>query len=261
MQPRQAGMRIARLGGIPIIISPSWLLSVLVIVILASPIVQQSVAGVSAMTAYLASLTLAILLGISVLAHELGHTLVARAMNIRVLSIRLHLVGGVSELAQAPRSPKQEALIAAAGPAVSGLLAVVSGLFIGGAEPHTVTWLILLQITFINALIAIFNILPALPLDGGRVLRALVWGAFGRQRTGTIAGVLGGILVAIGLVVAAAYFALSDTRLGWWQAGIAAIVAASVGGGALAEWPKQDANPKKSATPEPTNYPDHEGNE
>lgn len=235
--------------GIPVFIAPSWLLSVLLIVVLASPMVQQVVPDVSAWGAYGAALALAILLGVSVLAHELGHTITATALGMRVLSIRLHLLGGVSELVSVPRSPRHEALIAGAGPAVSGLLALLTGLFLGSTQQGSLTWLVLMQITVINALIAIFNILPALPLDGGRLLRAIVWRVQGQQRMGTIAGVVGGIVVTIALLVAAAWFALGNTRLGWWQAGIAAVVAASVGGGALAEWPAKKGVPGDQGTP------------
>ena len=236
---RPWGLRLGRIGGIPIVIAPSWLISAAIIVVLATPVVAQVVGDISTAGAVSVALLLAVLLGISVLAHELGHCLVARAMGVPVLEVRLYLVGGVSELGRSPASPKEEALIAAAGPGVSGLLAVLCGLLVGSTEGGTVGWLLLLEMAVANGIVAVFNILPALPLDGGRVLRALVWQVLRRRRAGTIAAVIGGVVVAVALLVWGAVQAFGHDRQSLLLAGIAAVMGLFVAGGAIAEWPRR----------------------
>ncbi len=239
-RPRRSwGVPLGRIGGIRIIVSPSWLISAAVIVVLATPVVRQVVPMISTAGAVSVAALLAVLLGVSVLAHELGHCLAARALGVPVVEVRLYLVGGVSELGRSPASPKEEALIAAAGPGVSALLAVICGLLVGSTEYRTVGWLLLLEMALANGIVAIFNILPALPLDGGRVLRAGVWKAFRRRRLGTIAAVIGGFAVALGLLIWGAIQAFDGTRVGLLQAGIAAVMGIFVAAGAMAEWPSR----------------------
>lgn len=198
---RSFGIPLGRIGGIPIVLSLSWLLSVLLIAVLATPVVQQAIPAITTAAAILVSVGLGVLLGVSVLLHELGHCLAARALGLPVIEVRLYLLGGASELGRMPSSPREEAVVAAAGPGVSALLAGIFGLLIGSTTPHTVTWLLLIELALANLVVAVFNILPALPLDGGRVLRAGVWGASGRRRWGTLAAVFGGYLIALALVV------------------------------------------------------------
>lgn len=236
---RPLGIPLGRIGGIPIILGPSWLVAVVIIVVLATPVVAQVVPEVGTATAVAVSLLLAVLLGASVLAHELGHCLAARSFGVPVRAVRLYLIGGVSELGRAPVSPKEEALIAGAGPGVSALLAVVCGLLVGSTDRNTVGWLLLIQLALSNGVIAVFNILPALPLDGGRVLRAGVWRLAGGRRIGTIAAVIGGYVVAAGLLVWAAVQLARGDRSSLLLAGIAAITAVFVAGGALGEWPSR----------------------
>lgn len=234
---RPFGIPLGRIGGIPIILAPSWLVAVVIIVVLATPVVGQAVPGIATPGAIAVSVVLAVLLGASVLAHELGHCLAARSFGVPVAAVRLYLIGGVSELGRAPASPKEEALIAGAGPGVSALLAIVCGLLVGSTDRNTVGWLLLIQLALSNGVIAVFNILPALPLDGGRVLRAGVWQLAGGRRIGTIAAVVGGYVVAAGLLVWAAFQLARGDRSSLLLAGIAAITAVFVAGGALGEWP------------------------
>lgn len=229
------GWRLFRLAGIPVYVSASYFGSVVLVVVLAAPVVRRIVPGVSPTVAAVASLALALLLGVSVLLHEWGHCVVALRMRVPVLSVRLGLMGGVSELARSPRGPRQEALIAAAGPLVSFAVAAVG--YAGALVlPHgTVPWLLLMELAVINALVAAFNFLPALPLDGGRVLRAVVWRLSRRRSTGTFVGVIGGFVVSAGLLGWAALALRAGGRTGWFQASIALAIALSIGLGALAE--------------------------
>ena len=114
----------------------------------------------------------------SVILHELGHSLVARRHGVGIASITLFVFGGVSEMRDEPRTPRQEFEIAVMGPAISlalaGVLGVVGFLARDGETP-TGASVLLLDLAGVNLLLAFFNLLPAFPLDGGRVLRAALW--------------------------------------------------------------------------------------
>lgn len=133
----------------------------------------------------------------SVLVHELGHSVVARRLGVAVPEIELHFFGGAAKLASLPRSPRDEALIALAGPAVSLAIAAVAA--VGG-------WLtadglgLLSLLTTVNLMLGLFNLLPALPMDGGRVLRAVLTPRFGMLRATRIAvGIARALAVGLGL--------------------------------------------------------------
>lgn len=233
---------MARIGGIPILLSPSWLISILVMVVFAAPVVADVVPGTSGAASLAVAVALAVLLGLSVLAHELGHCLAARACGIPVIRVRVYLLGGVSELGRAPSGPGQDAGVAAAGPGVSALLAVLAGLLVGSFPAHTLGWLIAIQVALANGIVAIFNLLPALPMDGGHVLRAMVWKATGRRPYGTIAAAVGGGLVAVALAVWAVWALTGSGPAALLQGLIAAATAVFVGVGAFAEW-RSDQGP------------------
>lgn len=137
-----------------------------------------------------------------VLLHELGHALMARRFGIGTKDITLYPIGGVARLDRMPRSPGAELLIALAGPAVN--LAIAAGLTFLGlfGLGYGVTNLDALasQLVVINLVLAVFNLMPAFPMDGGRVLRAALSGWLGRLRATEIAATLGrGLAVAFGL--------------------------------------------------------------
>jgi Zn-dependent protease len=118
----------------------------------------------------------------SVVAHELAHALMARRFGVRTNAITLFLFGGVATLEEEPASPKADALIALAGPAMSGILALaaLAGVFVvdrvlSGGNLRDGVGLLGTYVFLANAVLAAFNILPAYPMDGGRVLRALLW--------------------------------------------------------------------------------------
>lgn len=126
-------------------------------------------------TPYLLGLLAALGLFLSVLIHELGHALTARAYGVQTREITLWLLGGVAQLEHIPRSRGAEAVIAIAGPIVSVLLSGLFG-FLRGLVPSAATegQFLLGYLSFINLSLALFNLLPALPLDGGRILRSLL---------------------------------------------------------------------------------------
>ena len=227
---------MARIAGIPILLSPTWLISIVIIVVFAAPVVTQVVPGVTGAASLAVALALALLLALSVLAHELGHCLAARMYGIPVLRVRLYLLGGVSELGRSPAGPGQDAVVAGAGPAVSALVAVGAGLLVGSFDTRTIGWLISLQIALANAIVAVFNVLPALPMDGGHVVRALVWRMTGRRAVGTTAATIGGGLVAAALACWAVWFLTKSGAAAVLQALIAGATAVFVAAGAWAEY-------------------------
>jgi len=193
------------------------------------------VPGTGVGTAVAVSVVLGVLLGVSVLAHELGHCLVARLIGIPVSGVRLYLLSGVSELTRTPKTPRDEAAIAAAGPAVSALLAGIFWLAVRGVTVSTVSWLVLILLALANAVVAVFNLLPALPMDGGRVLRAAVWKAFDDRGAGTAVAVVGGYLVAVALGVWSVLLVVSGGIAGALPACIGIVMAAFVAVGAAQE--------------------------
>jgi Zn-dependent protease len=149
-----------------------------------------------------------ILLFGSVLLHELGHSIVAQRYGIRIASIELHLLGGMAMMTEMPRTPKQEMWIAAAGPLVSFVLGaffltlamIAGGQFVFDA-PRPID--LLAYAALVNLGMGLFNLLPALPMDGGRIFRALLQQRLGRLRATRIAAMVsrgfGVLLIGLGL--------------------------------------------------------------
>lgn len=114
----------------------------------------------------------------SLLLHELAHSVIARQLGIEIKSITLFLFGGVAEMTQEPRSARAEFWIAVAGPAMSFCLAFgfwIIGAFAAGTNASEAVIAVLSYLGAVNLVLALFNLLPAFPLDGGRVLRAAIW--------------------------------------------------------------------------------------
>jgi len=178
------GWQIARLWGIPLRIHPTWLVILLISTVAFQRDYQPAGSSGDLMIWGLAFLT-ALLLFVSVLLHELGHSLVALSQGVKVRSITLFLLGGVASVDRECATPMGAALVAAAGPAVSLVLA---GLFLALRVPagQLAPGLgqMVLQLGLLNLTLALFNLLPGLPLDGGLLLKALVWQISGSQRRG-----------------------------------------------------------------------------
>jgi Zn-dependent protease len=200
--------RIARIAGIPVGVSPWWLAIVaLITFVLGSNYFPEEVHGIEPAPAYLLGLASALLLFASILAHEFGHAIVARRHGIEVEGIDLWLLGGVSRMRGEAHDPGDELRYALAGPAVTAAVALCFGaaaLLLPSSTPPVVRALIDYQ-ALVNGLILVFNLLPAFPLDGGRVLRSLLWrrsGDVGRS-TETAAGVgrtFGYVMIFLGVL-------------------------------------------------------------
>ncbi|AIG76884.1 MULTISPECIES: M50 family metallopeptidase [Amycolatopsis] len=231
----EGGLLLFRVSGIPVLLAPSWWIGSLIIVVLYTPLVGRILPGVTTLTSWLLAAAFAVLLGLSVLAHELGHCLVALRLGIPVRRLRLFLLGGLSEVARTPRQPRQEGLVAAAGPVVSLLLGGFCGLLMFAVPPESAAWLLIAECAVANFAVGIFNLLPGLPLDGGRLVRAGVWAVTGRREKGTRAAVVGGGVVAAGLVVWALWGLAAGSEDRWLRLGVCVVTAWFVVLGARSE--------------------------
>ncbi len=211
-----------RLCGVRVGVHVSWL----VVFAFVTFALARALTPLPPAEAYALAAAGALALFASVLAHELAHALVARRFAVRTDSITLFLFGGVASLDEEPPSPNADALIALAGPAMSAALsaaAFVLQLALDRLVPGAVGDALALLATYLflgNAVLAAFNLLPAYPMDGGRVLRALLWRrrpVAGRDGATAIAARIGmafALLFVIAGVLAAA--ATREMTYGWY---------------------------------------------
>lgn len=194
-------LRLGSVRGVPILVAPSWLLIAVLVAVIYGPLVQDSVPDISNSTAYLASIGFAALFALCILAHEVGHTLVSLALGHPVRRVVLFMLGGVSEIDGEPDRARDELLIAGAGPLVSVALAGIAWGVSRTVELHSIVGVLCVLLAWSNIVLAGFNLLPGLPLDGGRLLRAAVWGFGASPLTGTRVAAWAGRLVAAGVAV------------------------------------------------------------
>jgi Zn-dependent protease len=210
-----ASLRFGRIAGIPV--GASWsalLIALLIAWSLGGQLLPAQVPGLVPAAYWLAGAAGAGLFLGSLLAHEVGHALVARRAGLRVRGITLWLLGGVAQLEEEPATPGDELRVALVGPAVSLALAVAFGLVavagslaaLPAAAVAVAAWL-----AVGNAALAVFNLLPAAPLDGGRVLRGLLWRRHGSRVRASVTATQAGVWVGAGLVA----YGLLGTFTGW----------------------------------------------
>lgn len=185
-------LRLGTIAGIEISIHISWVLMVVLLTwSLATGWFPALYPGWPLLSYWFVSLLATLLLFASVLLHELSHSLVARARGLPVKNITLFIFGGISSIEQEPRSPGVEFQMAFVGPLTSLLLGGLAYLlllvFRDGTSPLAA---ILGYLAVANVLLGIFNLVPAFPLDGGRVLRSIIWKISGKARTATRAATL-----------------------------------------------------------------------
>lgn len=198
--------RIARIAGIPVGINPWWLLIVALFTwTLGDSYYPSEVHGISPAAAYGLGLLSILLLFASVLAHEFGHAIVARRHGIEVEEIDLWLLGGVSRLKGRPQEAGDELRYAAAGPLVTAVIAAGFGaiaLALPASAPAALRAVVDYQV-YVNLVLLFFNLVPAFPLDGGRIARALLWRRRGdlTAATRTAAGIgraFGWLMIVLG---------------------------------------------------------------
>jgi Zn-dependent protease/CBS domain-containing protein len=196
------------LAGIDLAIHPSWLvIAFLVTYSLAEFQLPAEFPGWTTLAYWLVGFATALLFFASVLAHELSHALVARRSGLKVDGITLFIFGGATSIDSDSRTPREEALIAVAGPAMSILIGVVLiGLTLVVAQPQLAA--LLRWLGFINLLLGIFNLIPGFPMDGGRVLRAILWKLRGDRLSATRNAALAGRGVAYLLIGFGVFLAL-----------------------------------------------------
>ncbi|MFE1249036.1 site-2 protease family protein [Streptomyces sp. NPDC058735] len=198
-EPR-GGLLMGRPFGVPVYVAPSWFLVAALITWVFGGQLERVLPELGAVR-YLVSLFFAVAFYASVLVHELAHTVAALRFKLPVRRIQLQFFGGVSEIEKEAETPGREFWLAFVGPLLSLALA---GVFYGAlqaVEPGTVPGVLLAGLMISNLIVAVFNLLPGLPLDGGRMLRAVVWKLTGRPMTGTIAAAWVGRALAVCVLI------------------------------------------------------------
>ncbi len=199
-------LKLGRVGGIPV--GVHWTVAVIVLLvadILAASVLPAAAPGRPALLYWTVAVAGALVFALSLLAHELSHAVVAKRHGVGVRSITLWMLGGVAELENDPPDPGADLRIALAGPAASlGAAIALAGLGLAagwaGGPPIIVaalTWLALM-----NAVLAVFNLLPGAPMDGGRVLRALLWRHYHDRVRAAVAAAKAGRFIGFALIAA-----------------------------------------------------------
>ncbi|MFK0254615.1 site-2 protease family protein [Streptomyces sp. NPDC090445] len=194
------GLLMGRPFGVPVYVSPSWFLVAALITWVFGDQLDRVLPDLGP-ARYLVSLFFAVAFYASVLVHELAHTVAALRFRLPVRRIQLQFFGGVSEIEKETETPGREFVLAFVGPLLSLLLAGAFYLGMKAVDPGTVPGVLLAGLMISNLLVAAFNLLPGLPLDGGRMLRAVIWGITGKPMTGTIAAAWVGRGLAIAVLL------------------------------------------------------------
>jgi len=189
---------LARPFGIPVYVSPYWFLIAGVFILIYANDLASTLRG---STRFVVAAAFVVLLYLSVLVHELSHSVVARGFGLPVRRILLYPLGGFSEIEREPQTPGREFLVSAAGPALSLVLAAAGYGLTHVVPARTIIGALVSQLMVANLIVGAFNLLPGLPLDGGRMLRAVIWKVTGRPATATIAAAWAGRVLALGLFV------------------------------------------------------------
>ena len=195
--PALRGLRVGRVLGVPVLVSPSWLLFAAFVVFSFGPVLARQY---GTERGYIGAGAFAVLLLLSVLLHEIGHCVVARAFDLPVRSITVTFLAGLTEITEPPQTPAREYAVAVVGPMVSLLLAGVGWAGRDLFAPGSLPFLLMTIVAASNGLVAAFNLLPGLPLDGGRVLRAALWRITGDPDRSTRAAAWAGRVVGVVVV-------------------------------------------------------------
>lgn len=227
-------IKLGRFFGIPIELNPTWFI---IFVLVAASLAFSTYPNDPQLQGWgnagylLAGVISALLFFASIVFHELSHSLVARAGGLRIERVTLFMFGGVAQMEEEPHTPGAEFLMAAAGPASSVVLAAVFfGLEVAVRLTGGPSWLWgpLAYLASVNLLVAIFNLLPGFPLDGGRVLRSILWKITGDQLKATRWAARSGQFIGYSMVALAVFGVLRGTLdyiwfglIGWFIASLA----------------------------------------
>ncbi|MFF7451319.1 MULTISPECIES: site-2 protease family protein [unclassified Streptomyces] len=194
------GLLMGRPFGVPVYVAPSWFLVAALITWVFGGQLDRVLPELGA-ARYLVSLFFAVAFYASVLVHELAHTVAALRFKLPVRRIQLQFFGGVSEIEKEAETPGREFWLAFVGPLLSLVLSGLFYLALQTVEPGTVPGVLLAGLMISNLIVAAFNLLPGLPLDGGRMLRAVVWKITGKPMSGTVAAAWVGRALAVSVLI------------------------------------------------------------
>lgn len=218
----QASWRIGSIFGIPLYIDPSWLIILAIFTFANQQDVQQIYPELGMFVPWGIGFVMAILLFGSVLLHELGHSLVARSQGIKVSSITLFIFGGIASIDRESSTPETALQVAIAGPAVSLALFVIFTSIAYPLSNGSPVEFLVEDLARINLVLALFNLIPGLPLDGGQILKAVVWKIKGNRFQGvhwaaTTGKILGWAAIILGAISSAYNFSsLWIVLIGWF---------------------------------------------
>ncbi len=220
-------MLIGRVRGVPVYLSPLALVFAVIIGSLLISPNRDRLPGVADNRLYLLAAITAAGFVASLVAHEIGHCLTALGFGLGVHAVTVHGFAGFTEIEPEPQTPAREFLVAVAGPAVNGLLAGAGFALMTVVDGYTQPGIVILDLTMMNLALCVFNLAPGLPLDGGRLVVAAVWGASGDRLRGIRAGAYGGFAVAAALALWALWAVLAPgSRFGGlWLLGLAVFIA------------------------------------
>lgn len=196
------GWRIGQVRGVPVYIGRTWPIIAIFIVVVFGPQVQSVLPQLSSNAAYIVALGYVLLLLFSVLVHEASHALMGQWRGYRVRQIVADLWGGHTAYDTADTTPLSSALVAIVGPLSNGVLALVGFIALQGID-NGVPLLLMQVFVWTNGFVAVFNLLPGLPLDGGYLVDSLVWKISGSRATGLLVAGWCGRVVAVLVVLAA----------------------------------------------------------
>jgi Zn-dependent protease len=221
--PRPPGtIKVGTLAGADVLVSGSWFLVAAMIAVLVAPRVDEVAPGLGPWK-YVAGAAFAVILYGSVLLHEASHAAVARHYGYPVSSITLHFLGGATSIETEPRRAREEFWIAVVGPLTSLAVGVVA-LVLHPISPGGLVLMAVEGLAGANLLVGILNLVPGLPLDGGRVLKSAIWGLTSNVHRGTIAAGWVGRVVA----VLAMFWPTVQTEVLGWPIGLVDYVIAFI---------------------------------
>ncbi len=197
--PRPPGtFRIGSVAGSDVLVSSSWFVVAALIAFVMAPAVERVSPGLGGWK-YVAGFLFAVILYLSVLLHEASHAVMAKRYGFPVTSITLHFLGGMTAIEGESRRPREEFMIAVVGPLTS---LAVGGVAVGLSfvTPDGLLLMAVQGLAGANLLVGVLNLVPGLPLDGGRVLRSGIWKLTGSMHTGTIVAGWGGRITAVAVL-------------------------------------------------------------
>ncbi len=190
------GLRVLMVRGIPIYVSPFTIVFVVFLAATFVPLAEDRVGRSSDAHTYGLGLVAALLTMVFITLHELGHALVAKRLRFEVEAITIYGFVGITEFRPEPQTPLRSFLVSVSGPMVNVFFGVVGTIVYQYVDPNTDVGFIVLSIAYVNIALAIFNLLPGLPLDGGQAFASGVWKVTGSRSQGVRAGAYAGFVVA-----------------------------------------------------------------